>query len=35
MRTELFRGVDRDAQLAATAEAWRRALLDKGFSEHA
>ena len=34
MRTQLFRGVDRDERLAETADAWHLALLDKGFTEH-
>jgi hypothetical protein len=34
MRSELFRGVDRDERLAATADVWRRALLKKRFTEH-
>jgi hypothetical protein len=33
MRTELFRGVDRDERLAETADSWHLALLEKGFSE--
>ena len=33
MRSELFRGVDRDERSAAAAEAWRLALLEKGFRE--
>jgi hypothetical protein len=33
MRTELFRRVERDERLAATAETWRLALAEKGFAE--
>jgi hypothetical protein len=33
MRTELFRGVDRDERLAEVADAWHLALLEKGFTE--
>jgi hypothetical protein len=33
MRTELFRGVDRDERVAEAADAWRLALLQKGFTE--
>ena len=33
MRSELFRGVDRDERLAATADTWRLALLERDFSE--
>jgi hypothetical protein len=31
MRSELFRGVDSNERLTATAESWRLALLEKGF----
>jgi hypothetical protein len=31
--TELFRGVDADERLAAKADAWRLALIGKGFGE--
>jgi hypothetical protein len=34
MRSELFRGVDRDERVAEVAESWHRALLEKGFREH-
>lgn len=33
MRSELFRGVDRDERLATAADTWRLALLEKGFTE--
>jgi hypothetical protein len=33
MRSQLFRGVDRDERLAEAADAWHLALLQKGFSE--
>jgi hypothetical protein len=33
MRSELFRGLDRDERLAETADSWHLALLEKGFSE--
>jgi hypothetical protein len=33
MRSELFRGVDRDERCAETADAWRLLLLAKGFGE--
>ena len=33
MRSQLFRGVDRDERLAETADSWHLALLEKGFSE--
>jgi hypothetical protein len=33
MRSQLFRGIDRDERVAATAETWRAALLEKGFDE--
>jgi hypothetical protein len=33
MRSELFRGVDRDERLAETADSWHLALLEKGFAE--
>jgi hypothetical protein len=33
MRSELFRGVDRDERCAEAADAWRLALVNKGFSE--
>jgi hypothetical protein len=34
MRSQLFRGVDRDERLVAeTADSWHLALLEKGFSE--
>jgi hypothetical protein len=33
MRTQLFRGVDRDERLAEMADGWHLALLEKGFSE--
>ena len=32
MRSELFRDVDRDERLAERADAWRLALLEKGFT---
>jgi hypothetical protein len=31
--TELFRGTDADVRVAATADAWRLTLLQKGFRE--
>jgi hypothetical protein len=34
MRSQLFRGVDRDERLAETADSWHLALLQKGFIEH-
>jgi len=33
MRSELFRGVDRDERLAETADSWHLALIEKGFAE--
>jgi len=30
MRSELFRGIDRDARAAEIADAWHLALLEKG-----
>ena len=33
MRSELFRGVDREERLAETADSWRLRLLEKGFTE--
>ena len=33
MRSELFRGNDREERLRATAETWRLALIEKGFTE--
>ena len=33
MRTQLFRGVDRDERLAETADAWHLALVEKGFAD--
>jgi hypothetical protein len=33
MRSQLFRGVDRDDRLAEAADAWHLALLQEGFSE--
>ena len=33
MRSELFRGVDRDERLAEAADAWHSALMQKGFRE--
>jgi hypothetical protein len=33
MRWQLFRGVDRDERLAEAANAWRLALVQKGFVE--
>jgi hypothetical protein len=33
MRSELFRGVDREERLAEAADAWRLLLLAKGFTE--
>jgi hypothetical protein len=33
MRSELFRGVDREERLAQIADAWRSRLLAKGFVE--
>ena len=33
MRSELFRGVDRDERLAEAADSWHLALLEKGFAE--
>jgi hypothetical protein len=33
MRSELFRGADRDERLAETADTWRLALLKTGFTE--
>jgi hypothetical protein len=34
MRSELFRGVDRDERLAETADSWHLALIEKGSSEN-
>ena len=34
MRSELFRGVDREERLTETAETWRSALMQKGFQVH-
>jgi hypothetical protein len=34
MRTQLFRGLDRDERLAEAADSWHLALLEKGFVEH-
>jgi hypothetical protein len=33
MRSQLFRGVDRDERLAEAADAWHLALIQKGFLE--
>jgi len=33
-RSQLFRGVDHEERCAETADAWRLALLEKGFIEH-
>jgi hypothetical protein len=33
MRSELFRGVDREERVAEAADAWRLLLLEKGFTE--
>jgi hypothetical protein len=33
MRSQLFRGVDHEERCAETADAWRLALLEKGFTE--
>ena len=33
MRSQLFRGMDREEQTAEAADAWRLALVEKGFKE--
>jgi hypothetical protein len=33
MRSELFRGIDREERVAEAADAWRVLLLAKGFTE--
>jgi hypothetical protein len=33
MRSQLFRGIDRDERLTETADSWRLALVAKGFCE--
>ena len=32
MRSQLFRGLDRDERVAETADGWRQLLVDKGFT---
>lgn len=34
LRTQSFRGLDRDERLAEAADSWHLALLEKGFVEH-